>query len=134
MVFSKKQTIRSCLPKLKSDRKLDEPGTVYKIACDDCKLDYIGETGRRARVRAVEHRYDIRAYKPTSAPAMHVFGTDHEMSVDDLEILGVEKHYKKRKVREAIEIMRHDTMNLKEQSLQLTPMWRSLLDLRKRRR
>ena len=66
---------------------------------------------------------------PTSAPAMHVFGTDHEMSVDELEILGVE-----RKVREAIEIMRHDTMNLKEQSLQLTPMWRSLLDLRKRRR
>ena len=51
-------TIKNMLCSKAKDRldPMDKPGAVYHIKCKNHRVDYIGETGRAAKVRMYDHR------------------------------------------------------------------------------
>ena len=99
-------------------------GVVYEVKCD-CGEVYIGETGRPKDVRMGEHAKDIeygRVLK--SAPARHSQGCDKEMRTLEAETLAHESNWRKRTVREAIEIKEKDPfMNRDVGKFSLSPIW-----------
>jgi hypothetical protein len=79
-----------------------ECGVIYKIKCDNCDKDYIGETARTLGTRVKEH-LNIKKDSLT-AVGDHCRDTDHSMSWSNISVVGREEHTYKRKIREAIEI------------------------------
>lgn len=94
-------------------------GVVYRIVCNLCGGDYIGETGRTAYERLSEHynymnNPTAKSYKELTL-AKH-YNTLHNQCEPDLtfEILAVEGNTLKRKIREAYYIRnRAPTLNEK---------------------
>ena len=62
---------------------------VYLISCRKCSIQYVGETENRLHIRMNGHRSDIRTGKTEKPVAAHFTLPDH--SVDDLEVMGIEK-------------------------------------------
>ena len=60
---------------------------VYKLPCDTCTKNYIGETGRNLHVRMTEHQRDIRNQKPNSQVYQHHAETGHSFKFEDVEII-----------------------------------------------
>jgi hypothetical protein len=80
---------------------------IYKVSCS-CGKCYIGETGRSFHVRIKEHGADIRnECICTSALAEHSLKTKHHVCLEDTKILAKEDHYYMRRLREALEIIKH---------------------------
>ncbi|KAH9308440.1 hypothetical protein KI387_036351, partial [Taxus chinensis] len=77
---------------------------------------YGGETERAIRNRIREQVADICFERiETSALAEHSRKTNHSICIGETMVLVVENHYKKHKLREAIEIGRHaDNLNRDE--------------------
>jgi hypothetical protein len=61
---------------------------IYLITCRQCKIQYIGETGRTLRDRIVDHRSAIKLRKRTPT-AIHFNSSEH--SVLDLQAIAIEK-------------------------------------------
>ena len=49
--------------------KFEKSGVVYKVNCADCKMSYIGQTGRQLRLRINEHKRSVKIGDTTSALA-----------------------------------------------------------------
>ena len=119
------KTLRNSLVRVK-DRipKGRQKGTVYEVKCD-CGEVYIGETGRPRDVRLNEHAKDIqhgRALK--SAPARHAHECNAEIRPMEAKTLANESNWRKRIVREAIEIKEKDPyMNRDVGKFALSPIW-----------
>ena len=99
-------------------------GAVYEIKCS-CGSSYIGESGRPKQDRLKEHTADIKHGRcDTSATARH-FGTcGGDLNPFEARTLAIERHWKKRKIREAIEIRQlRPSMNLDSGGVQLSPIW-----------
>jgi tripartite motif-containing protein 2/3 len=48
---------------------------IYLISCGKCGLQYVGETGRRARDRLYEHLYSIKQSNRVQTPVSSHFST-----------------------------------------------------------
>ena len=101
-----------------------QKGVVYEVNCD-CGEIYIGETGRPRDVRLDEHVKDIQHGRvQKSAPARHASECDGAMRPMEAKTLAVERHWRKRTVREAIEIKARDPfMNRDVGKFDLSPIW-----------
>jgi len=78
---------------------------VYKLACKNCDVAYVGQTKIKLNTRVAEHRKDIN--KKTSNHSViteHRLESDHEFDWDNSIILDKEKHYNKRLISEMINI------------------------------
>ena len=104
-------------------------GVVYQISCS-CGSVYIGESGRPKDVRLKEHVADIKhARLDKSATARHFSTCRGDLNPLTAKTLATEGHWKRRKVREAIEVKLtpQATMNLDEGGVRLSPIWDILL-------
>lgn len=101
----------------------DRAGLVYAVPCASCSKEndlsiYIGETGRRLKVRLKEHYYSVAKSLPKSALSIHSLEHKHEFDYEKTKILHYEKDGKKRKFYESFFITLYDdvSINLKIES------------------
>lgn len=99
-------------------------GAVYQITCS-CGSSYVGESGRPKNVRMKEHIADMKfARTDKSATAKHFETCGGNMNPLDGKVLALECHWKKRKIREAIEIRElRPSINLDIGTVTLSPIW-----------
>ena len=95
-------TIRSILvhPKDKTP-DANKCGVVCKFSCPQCTDTYVGETSRSLGTRFKEHS---RLKPPLTAIGEHCKNHNHNIKIDDVQVVAREEHFWKRKIREAIEI------------------------------
>ena len=96
-------TLRSQLMRPKDALgELKQSGVVYGIPCEDCDVEYIGETGRAFGTRQDEHERAVRLKKSgNSALAKHVHDEDHSVAWKKSRILCKENRWAQRKWKEA---------------------------------
>ena len=99
-------------------------GAVYKIECE-CGDSYVGESGRPMAVRMKEHKADmVHGRTKTSATAHHAYQCKKDIDPLNAKILASERNWKKRTVREAIEIREHKSiLNRGVAKFSLSPIW-----------
>ena len=84
------------------------PG-VYKIPCSCGMTPYRGETKKKISTRIKEHQEYIRKNQPKkSGIALHASTCDGEVLFDEASTEAVQPNKFLRKVREALEIQKHD--------------------------
>ena len=87
-------------------------GVIYKLKCNDCDANYIGETGRQIKERMQEHKKDIETKKPCSKVAMHVENTGHSFNFQNISVLDSCESTRVRKQLEGVYTYIHkDTIN-----------------------
>ena len=103
-------------------------GAVYQIKCP-CGSSYVGESGRPKNVRLKEHIADIKfARTDKSATARHFETCGEDMDPLAAKTLALEGHWKRRKIREAIEIRQlRPSINQDVGTVTLSPIWDSIL-------
>jgi hypothetical protein len=62
---------------------------IYKLRCGTCAGVYVGQTGRRFRIRHKEHLNDIKYNSDKAGYSQHILNTQHEFS----------RHYSSRSFR-----------------------------------
>lgn len=96
---------------------------IYKVSCS-CGKCYIGETRRLFQVRIKEHKGDIKNERIcTSALALHSLKTKHHVCLEDTKIHAKENHYYKRRIREALEIIKHPNNMNRDGGLEVSRSW-----------
>ncbi|OXA36910.1 uncharacterized protein LOC110862803 [Folsomia candida] len=98
---------------------------IYRIPCNDCPDNYVGETGQRTlEVRIKEHGRDIRMMKDTSGVAQHIANNPtHTINFKDAKMIHHEARYFARKFKEGLYINAEPRpMNLND-GMQLNPIW-----------
>ena len=108
--------------------ELEKGGVIYKQQCDGCVRVYVGETRRKAVIRKKEHEKDVREMNPRSAIAEHCHEQDHEVDFRKFEIIGRESNWFRRRLKEGIEIMRHETFN-GDEGLKIDKRWKAFVSL-----
>jgi len=126
--FSRGWSLGSALMSNKLDRlpPLEVGGVIYKQACEDCNLVYIGETSRRGSIRRREHSNDVKNFNMRSAIAEHCHNFGHKVDFNTFSILAKEKVWHRRKIKESIQIVKHKTMN-RDEGIGLDKCWKSLI-------
>jgi len=118
-------------PKDRTEKE-DQTGVVYHIPCTDCSSVYVGETGRKLKVRLKEHK--------SIAPSASSPVSAHTKSGHTIDWAGVKNLEKDSRtdtrrtcIREAIHIKReaHPKLNT-SQGYQLSPIYSTLLRSEKR--
>nr|VZI43838.1 unnamed protein product [Spirometra erinaceieuropaei] len=61
---------------------------IYRIQCNSCEANYIGETGKRLQTRVEEHMRAVRRMDPLSLVAEHCADAGHTFAFQHAEILG----------------------------------------------
>ena len=120
-------TLRSILvhPKDKTDT-LEKCGVIYKITCPDCHQTYIGETARQLNTRLKEH---TKMKAPLTAVGEHCVNHQHRVTKENIEIIGNEPNYWRRKIRESVEIrLAHPDMN-RDEGYDLPPIYKELFHM-----
>ena len=56
-------------------------GIVYSIPCEDCDVEYIGETGRAFGTRQGEHERAVRLKKSGNSFSIELFFNDEDHSI-----------------------------------------------------
>ena len=84
--------------------KLDRSNVVYKINCQDCDSNYIGQSYRKLSFRLSEHRGYVRKNCEKSVLARHAINSGHTIDFDNIKILDNEKIYSKRLFSEMVNI------------------------------
>jgi hypothetical protein len=93
---------------------------VYKIECS-CGKCYIGEIGCSFQIKIKEHGADIKnECTRTSALAEHSFSSKHHIHLEDKKILAKEDHFFKRRIKEAIEILKHPNNLNRDNGLEIS--------------
>ena len=108
------------------DKTSDEKkcGVVYRVCCDNCDKDYIGETSRAFGIRLKEHS---KTTGNTTAIGEHLHQTGHTVSQKNCSILSREDKFWRRKVQEAITIRReHPSLN-RDTGYHLPPIYGPVL-------
>ena len=81
-------TIKNQLVKPKDKIKnIEKCNVVYKIECNDCNSEYIGETGRNLFTRLEEHRKDVSIGKENSQVFQHSRDTGHTFNFCETKVL-----------------------------------------------
>jgi len=127
--FRPETTLRKILvhPKDKTS-KLDKTGVVYKIKCQKCPQDYIGETLRKTKLRIQQHRRPSEVEK--SPMAHHIIYNKHKLDIEQVQILDQEPDWHKRGIKEAIYIrQQHPSLNRDEGRHKLSRAWDTALPI-----
>lgn len=96
---------------------------VYQVPCT-CGKVYIGETGRTIDTRLKEHKRHLRLIQPTkSAIAEHALDTLHDINFEKTKTISKTKNWKSRKIREAIEIIKHPNNFNRDNGYELSDTW-----------
>ena len=106
--------------------ELENGGVVYKQACEDCDLVYIGETGRRAIIRRKEHEKAVKEMDERSAIAEHCHKHNHKVDFRKFGVLRREKDWRRRRIKEGMEILKHSTFN-RDEGLHVDKRWRTFI-------
>jgi hypothetical protein len=115
-----------CNTKLDRVPPMKRGGVIYSQKCQGCEKVYVGETGRQAEVRMKEHKKDLETFNMRSAIAEHCFSEDHKVNFQDFCVIGYEKDWKRRKIKESLEIMKRDTFN-RDSGVQVDRRWKPFL-------
>ena len=100
---------------------------VYSIPCS-CEIPYIGETGRSIQTRLKEHSADIiHDRHQKAALAEHAHHSRHHIQIERTKLIAREDHYKRRKIREAIEIEKFPSNLNRDDGLKLNDCWRPII-------
>ena len=103
---------------------------IYSIPCS-CGEKYIGEIGRAINIRIKEHCVDIRHERiKKSAIAEHSQKTNHHICIEDAKVIAIEENYNRRRVREAIEIEKHENNFNRDYRLILSETWKPVIQKR----
>jgi len=125
--FSTPRTIRQSMRSVKDKIDRHQLKGVYKIDCSYGK-SYIGEIGHSLQTRLKEHVADIRNDRSrTSALAEHSSKTKHHLCVENTSIVAREENYHRRKIREALEIMKHPHNLNRNSGIQINSSWFPLI-------
>jgi predicted GIY-YIG superfamily endonuclease len=120
-------TIRQMMRSVKDNINRQNLKVVYKIDCS-CGKSYIGETGRSLKIRLKEHEADIKNERSrTSALAEHSSKTKHHVCLEDAKIIAREDNYQKRKIKEAIEIMKFPQNLNRDNGSEISGNWLPLI-------
>lgn len=96
---------------------------VYKVTYS-CGIHYIGETGRSFHIRIKEHGADIRNKRTcTFALAKHSLKSKHHVCLEDTKFLAKEEHNYERRIREALEIIKHPNNLNRDGGLEIRNNW-----------
>ncbi|XP_039303910.1 uncharacterized protein LOC120357487 [Solenopsis invicta] len=127
VIFKPQKKIAQLLPNPKDQRPSLETSGVYKISCV-CGKVYIGETGRKISTRIKEHQRCAKySHFSQSVLAEHWMETGHAVQYDKSTMLVPSQGYFARKYREGLEILKHpDNLN-RDKSLQVKPIWHTVL-------
>ena len=110
--------------------KQKQSGVVYRVTCEDCGSQYVGETGRSLETRMDEHRQDAEGeIEKISGLSEHLRQTIHKANFDDVEILNKESNFIKRKFKEAIAIKKNNAplLNKKEEKKAISNVWENII-------
>ena len=89
---------------------------------------YIGETGRNLSKRLKEHKTNCKKAKlDKSAVAKHAWTYDHHIKWDEVNILAIDSHRFSCKMRESIEIEKHNMID--QEGKPLDSMWCALFNV-----
>ena len=118
---------------------------VYGIPCSNCEKLYVGETGRKLKVRISEHQKDVEKKEKgvrtrseraedsnvynKSAITDHVAETNHVPNFQKVKVLSRDDNDMRRKVRESIWIGKMDNINRDQGALPLPSIYNDLLPL-----
>ena len=106
-MFSPPNNIRKLLRSVKDPIDPSLKKGVYLIPCE-CGKTYIGETERSIRTRVKEHYADICLNRThNSALAEHSHNTKHPIKIKDMQVLAQVDNWSRRRIREAIEIIKN---------------------------
>ena len=118
-------TLKNLLTKLKDRTPSEEQkGAVYKISCE-CGDSYIGESGRKKKTRLSEHVADIKHGRTDkNAVADHFFRCPKALNPMEATTLAIETQWKRRVVREALEIkLAGSALNKDVGKYVINPIW-----------
>ncbi len=88
---------------------------------------YIGESGRDLNTRLKEHKaHGHRGEYDKSAIVKHSADLDHVIDWDQTRIIAPERHWYTRRIREAIEIHKHNTVH-QDISYFISSIWHTIL-------
>ena len=122
-MFSPPNNIRKLLRSVKDPVDPSLEKGVYLIPCE-CGKAYIGETGRSIRTRVKEHCADIRLNRThKSALAEHSHNTKHPIKIEDMQVLAQVDNWSKRRIREAIEIVKNPKCLNRDDGLYISRSW-----------
>jgi len=125
--FSAPITIRQGMRSVKDNIDRHQLKGVYKIDCS-CGKSYIGETGCSLQTRLKEHVADIRNDRShTSALADHSSKTKHHLYLENASIVAREEHHHRRKIREALEMMKHPHNLNRDNGIKISSSWFPLI-------
>jgi predicted GIY-YIG superfamily endonuclease len=118
--FKPSETIKQKMKLVKDEPDHKKCKGVYKIECSRGKY-YIGETGRSFQNRIKEHGADIKIVRTcTSLLAEHSSSSKHHICLEDTIILVKEYHFFKRRIKKAIEILKHPNNLNRDNSLEIS--------------
>ena len=108
-IFTSPPNLQSILCNHKSKLPENSQAGVYKLNCS-CGATYVGETKKKVATRLAEHQRDIRTEKWMSTGCSeHARGCQGEFNWDENVTIAKEPIYRRRKIREALEIRRWKT-------------------------
>ena len=101
----------------------DQKGVIYKIQCE-CNAVYVGETGRPKKTRIKEHMADLQHGRIEKSPiAEHGLICNKPFKWDSVDTIGSERHYRRRAIREAMEIKLQGANLNRVEGYQLSQVW-----------
>lgn len=84
-------------------------GLVYYVKCNDCEGNYIREAKQMLEKRYTQHNNDVQQRHRSTVFYEHGTERGHAFDFEGTGIVCFEENDTKRKIRETIEIIRHDT-------------------------
>ena len=98
---------------------------VYKIPCNDCNGQYIGQTAQYLQERVKAHKYTKSA---STALNKHKTDTNHKFDYNATSILGIEHNTYKRNILEMIHInLEPNSINNKSEINNLSQIYKTIL-------
>ena len=112
--------------KLKSKTPLmKQTHVIYKIPCNDCEKQYIGQTSQYLQERVKAHKY---AKTASTSLNKHKTETNHTFNYDRTSILGFEHNTYKRNILEMIHInLNPNSVNNKSEIGNLSKIYQTIL-------
>ena len=136
-IFTSGTSLKNILCNHKSKLPANSRSGVYRCNCS-CGKAYIGETKKRISSRIEEHKKDIFNGKwNASGAALHSKSCTGSFDLESATTIAVEENYKRRKVREALEIRKagrtgSSLVNRDEGTVCTTSEWNVLLSKMKK--
>ena len=105
-VFTSGRSLSDLLCNHKSKLPKNSYPGVYQLKCQ-CNAYYIGETKKRVRTRITEHEKNVfNGEWKQSGATEHAKNCPSQFEWDDASTLAIEPNYRRRKIRESLEIRR----------------------------